>query len=154
MTMPGGYQSQQPGYQAGSYPPPAAGAHPEPPVVHLGGIVATQTQIVTPIGAWPAGDVTITVRDETMMVHKTPTWAIVLAIVGFFIVTVFSLFFLLAKEDVPTGGLRIVVTARNGQTYTEMFRVTSVGARNSLLQQIGLMQQVTDRERWRLSGTN
>jgi hypothetical protein len=38
---------------------------------------------------------------NTYPVRKTPTWAIVLAVVGFFFVLFFSLLFLLAKETKP-----------------------------------------------------
>lgn len=152
MSMPGGYQ--QPGYQQSGLTPPPAYAAQEPPVARVGGVIATPTQIITPIGAWPAGDVQITVRDETVMVSKIPTWAVVLSIVGFFILTIFSLLFLLVKENVPAGGVRVIVTARNGQTYTELIPVPNPAARHNVMQQIGMMQQVSDRERWRLSGSN
>jgi hypothetical protein len=44
--------------------------------------------------------------------QKIPTWAIVLTIVGFFIVFLLSLLFLLARESRLSGYVQ--VTARNG----------------------------------------
>jgi hypothetical protein len=48
---------------------------------------------------------TVSFEGGTQQTRKTPTWAIVVAIVGFFVIFVFSLLFLLVKEtrSVPGG---------------------------------------------------
>ena len=51
-----------------------------------------------------------TVGGPAVASQKTPTWAVVCAVVGFFIVTVFSLFFLLAKQTVYSGVVQVTVT--------------------------------------------
>ncbi len=52
--------------------------------------------------------------DQSYTTRKAPTWAYVAAIVGFFIVTVFSLFFLLAKENVTVSNVVVGVRGQSG----------------------------------------
>jgi hypothetical protein len=54
---------------------------------------------------------------STRTVRKTPNWAIVVAIVGFLFVLVFSLLFLLVKETrIVPGGLSARFVDRHGRT--------------------------------------
>ncbi|GAA5182836.1 hypothetical protein GCM10023322_20640 [Rugosimonospora acidiphila] len=76
---------------------PAYGAN-EPTVMQIGEIQITATTVRTPAGVFPLRGSQWTVTDQWMTEQKIPTWAIVLAIVLFFCVTVFSLLFLLARE--------------------------------------------------------
>ena len=57
---------------------------------------------------WPARPGTVT--DYWHNEQKIPTWAIVAAIVGFCVLTVFSLLFLLVKETVYRGTVQVTVT--------------------------------------------
>ena len=60
---------------------------------------------------------TVTYETSTRTVRRTPNWAIVIAVVGFFVVFVLSLLFLLVKEtkSVP-GGLSVRFIDRHGRT--------------------------------------
>lgn len=88
-------------------------AQPEPPLVVIGEIAVTSNWLITPAGTVPLVGTEFFVSDFTRVEQKTPTWAIVLAIVGFFFVFILSLLFLLARESRMTGFVQ--VTARNGQ---------------------------------------
>ncbi|MGX9295812.1 hypothetical protein [Tsukamurella paurometabola] len=60
-----------------------------------------------------------------MTTRAIPTWAIVLAIVGAFVVCLFSLFFLLAKEDRTQGFVQVSVIGPEGRSYTTSVPVYS-----------------------------
>jgi hypothetical protein len=81
-------------------------------IAQIGEIQVTATTVRTPAGAFPLRGSTWAVTDQWVATQKIPTWAIVLAIVGFFCLTVFSLFFLLAKETVYQGV--VLVQVQNG----------------------------------------
>ncbi|WP_220387280.1 hypothetical protein [Agreia bicolorata] len=99
-------------------------SQPEPPLVVIGEIAVTSSWLVTPAGTVPLAGTEFFVTDFTRVEQKTPTWAIVLAIVGFFFVFVLSLLFLLARESRLTGFVQ--VTARNGHLqYQSNVPVTS-----------------------------
>jgi len=92
-------------------------AVPEQPLCQIGEIMVTTTMVHTPVGGCPLRGSQWTAQDQWIATQKTPTWAIVLAIVGFCILTIFSLLFLLAKETVLNGTVQ--VTVANGPfTYT------------------------------------
>jgi hypothetical protein len=76
--------------------PPAGG----PILVHIGEIQVSADAVYTPTGSFPVRGSQWYAQDQWSMTQKIPTWAVVCAIVGFCVVTVFSLFFLLAKETV------------------------------------------------------
>ena len=89
-----------------TYPPPAA-----PPLVTIGDISCTEDQVITPSGVRPIGEVSWGFTNMSHTWQTVPTWAAVCAIVGFFFVCVFSLLFLLAKEDKTGGQVQVVVQA-------------------------------------------
>jgi hypothetical protein len=94
---------------AGMIPPdPAA-----PVLVQIGDIRVTQSAVLTPAGWCPTRGANWNVVERVYPRSKIPTWAIVLAIVGFFCLTIFSLLFLLAKETVYEGFVEVWV--QNGQ---------------------------------------
>lgn len=70
----------------------------------------TSTTAHTPAGDIPLAGSSWQVADFWHSEQKIPTWAIVLAIVGFCVLTVFSLLFLLAKETVYRGTVQVTVT--------------------------------------------
>jgi hypothetical protein len=99
---------------------PAAG--PNDVLVHIGEIQVTGSTVYTPNGQFPVAGSQWFVQDQWTTTQKIPTWAIVCAIVGFCVLTVFSLFFLLAKETVMQGF--VVVTVSNGpNSFTARFPV-------------------------------
>jgi hypothetical protein len=73
----------------------------------IGDIEVTRTALRTPVGDVPLGAATVRVVDELLV--RTPTWAVIAAIVGFFVAPVVSLLFLLARESVPAGTARVTV---------------------------------------------
>jgi hypothetical protein len=109
--------AQQPTQQIpGSVSPPGAlmpvtapYPGPEPVIAQIGEIQVTSTTVRTPSGQFPLKGSQWTVTDQWVAEQKIPTWAIVLAIVGFFCLTVFSLLFLLAKETVYRGVVQVQV---------------------------------------------
>jgi hypothetical protein len=78
-------------------------------IAQIGEIQVTSTTVRTPAGQFPLKGSQWTVTDQWTAEQKTPTWAIVLAIVGFFCVIFFSLLFLLAKETVYHGVVQVQV---------------------------------------------
>lgn len=84
----------------------------EPVVVRIGDIDVTASMVRTPEGQFALRGSQWTVTDQWVAEQKIPQWAIIAAIVGFCLLTVFSLLFLLAKETVYRGA--VVVTVSNG----------------------------------------
>jgi hypothetical protein len=95
-------------------------AMPQQPLCQIGEIMVTNTMVHTPVGGCPLRGSQWMAQDQWMQTQKTPTWAIVLAVVGFCVLTVFSLLFLLAKETVLNGVVQVTVT--NGP-FTYVARV-------------------------------
>jgi len=96
------------------YPAPHGGA--EPVLVSVGDITCTASEIVTPVGTYPLAGTRWTVNDLSRTGRSTPTWAIVLAILLFF-VCLLGLLFLLVREE-RTSGVVNVTVQRNGLLYT------------------------------------
>jgi hypothetical protein len=101
-----------------SYPPQA------PPLVTIGDISCTQDQVITPSGTRPIGEVSWGFTNMSHTWRTIPTWAAVCAVVGFFVVCVFSLLFLLAKEDKTEGWVQVVVQG-SGFVHAVNLPVTS-----------------------------
>jgi hypothetical protein len=95
----------------------------EPLLVTIGDIGFSQNWVVTPHGAGPLDGATIEVDDRTHSVSKTPTWAIIVAIVGVFFFFL-SLLFLFVRETEISGYL--LVTVRSGDLeFTSTIPVSS-----------------------------
>ncbi|MFC7328834.1 hypothetical protein [Marinactinospora rubrisoli] len=103
----GGWQAP-PGYQT---TPPGG----DPTLTTIGDITVTQTQIITPGGTFPLRGSTWTINNLVQSEQKMPTWALLLALLGFLFICVFSLFFLLVKETRVSGTVQVAV--RSGQHY-------------------------------------
>jgi hypothetical protein len=88
----------------------AAAATPGPVIAMIGEIAVTSTTVRTPAGDIPLAGSTWQVSDYWHSEQKTPTWAIVAAVLGFCVVTVLSLLFLLVKETVHRGTVQVTVT--------------------------------------------
>jgi len=93
-----------------SGPGPGGPGMGEQPIAQIGEITVTTTMVHTPVGGCPLRGSQWTAQDQWISSQKTPTWAIVLAIVGFCVLTIFSLLFLLAKETVLSGTIAVTVT--------------------------------------------
>jgi hypothetical protein len=96
----------------------------EPVITRIGDVDVTATMIRTPAGQFPLRGSQWMITDQWIAEQKIPTWAIVAAIVGFCLVAVFSLLFLLAKETVYRGF--VIVTVSNGaHQYVSRIAVVS-----------------------------
>lgn len=84
----------------------------EPVLARIGDVEITSTMVRTPTGQFPLRGSQWTITDQWTAEQKIPSWAIVSAIVGFCLVAMFSLLFLLAKETVYRG--MVIVTVTNG----------------------------------------
>ncbi|MEJ3744545.1 hypothetical protein WEI85_14770 [Actinomycetes bacterium KLBMP 9797] len=108
-------------------PPPAASVPPADPgvvVARIGEIAVTSVTAYTPAGEIPLKGSTWHVSDFWHTEQRTPTWAIVMAILGFCVLTVFSLLFLLVKQTVYRGTVQVTVT--NGpRQYVARIPVTA-----------------------------
>ncbi|MFB2580956.1 hypothetical protein ACEXQD_06865 [Herbiconiux sp. P15] len=91
-------------------PPPASGQ----PLVRFGDVGMTDHWLITPQGMIPLAGTQIYITDQTRTERYTPTWAIVLAVLGFFFLFL-GLLFLFVRETRVTGFMQITVT--NG-TFT------------------------------------
>ncbi|BDH57510.1 hypothetical protein [Tsukamurella sp. PLM1] len=100
---------------------------PEPVLVSIGDIHCTRTEVITPVGTFPIAGSQWTVNDHTLTTRSTPTWATVLAIVGVFVVCIFSLFLLLVKEDQTQGFVQVTVIGLEGRSFTTSVPAYSLG---------------------------
>lgn len=95
-----------------AFDPPVGqpGVPAEPVIVRIGELAVTPSTIHTPAGGIPLQGSTWQVADHWTAEQKIPVWAIVLAVVGFCVLTFFSLFFLLARKTVYHGIVQITVS--------------------------------------------
>jgi type VI protein secretion system component VasK len=99
--------------------PPDAG----PVIVQIGELAVTSSVVHTPAGDIPLPGSTWQVADYWHTEQKIPRWAIVMSIVTFCVLTVFSLLFLLARETVHRGTVQVTVTNGTRQ-YVARLAVT------------------------------
>lgn len=130
-----------------SAPPPdyaATEAHPVAPgpvIVQVGDIAVTSTVVHTPAGDIPLAGSQWQVSDYWHNEQKIPKWAIVAAVAGFCVLTVFSLLFLLAKETVPRGTVQVTVTNGTRQ-YVSRIPVTDPAQVNHVHQQVNYIRSL------------
>ena len=62
--------------------------------------------------------------DQTQRIRKTPTWAVVLAVIGFFFLFL-GLLFLLVKEEHTAGTVTITVQGPQGQFHSQQIFASS-----------------------------
>ncbi|HEX6967749.1 MAG TPA: hypothetical protein VF174_02825 [Micromonosporaceae bacterium] len=113
----------------------------QPVIAQIGEITVTAHTVHTPVGDLPLAGSTWQVADYWQTEQKTPTWAVVLAIVGFCCLTVFSLLFLLVKETVHHGTVQVTVT--NGpRQYVARIRVTDQAQVHHINQQVNYVRSL------------
>lgn len=93
------------------YPAPG---QPEQFVLTIGDIGVSPSWVVTPNGTAPLRQSQWTAQDRTFTTQTTPTWAIVMAVLGF-LFCLLGLLFLLAKESQTSG--YVEVTVRSGGLF-------------------------------------
>jgi len=83
-------------------------AAPWQPLVEIGDISVDQTWVRTPSGSLPTAKAIWTVQDMTRTDTGIPAYAIILAVVFFFL-CLLGLLFLLIKENRTTGWMQVTV---------------------------------------------
>jgi hypothetical protein len=122
-------------------PPPDAPVAPGPVIVQVGDIAVTSTVVHTPAGDIPLAGSTWQVSDYWHNEQKIPKWAIIAAIAGFCVLTVFSLLFLLAKETVQRGTVQVTVTNGTRQ-YVARLPVTDQAQVSYVHQQVNYVRSL------------
>ncbi|SDZ41317.1 hypothetical protein SAMN05444365_11425 [Micromonospora pattaloongensis] len=116
-------------------PPPSADAPGALVVAQIGEIAVTSTLVRTPAGDLPLAGSTWHVTEEWQPEQRTPTWAVVAAIVGFCVLPVLSLLFLKVRTTVYRGTAQVVVT--NGpRQYVARVPVNGQARMRQLHQQV------------------
>ena len=121
--------------------PPVGPAAPGPVIVQIGEMGVTSTVVHTPAGDIPLAGSTWQVSEYWHSEQKIPTWAIVAAIVGFCVLTVFSLLFLLVKVTVPRGTVQVTVTNGTRQ-YVARIPVTDQSQVAYINQQVNYVRSL------------
>lgn len=110
-------------------------------MAQIGEIAVTSSTVHTPAGDIPLAGSSWQVSDFWQTEQKTPTWAIVLAIAGFCVLTVLSLLFLLVKETVHRGTVQVTVT--NGpRQYVARIAVSAQPQVQHLHQQVNYVRSL------------
>ena len=110
-------------------------------IAQIGEISVTSSTVHTPAGDMPLAGSQWHVADYWQTEQKIPTWAIVVAIVGFCILTVFSLLFLLIKETVHKGTVQVTVTNGSRQ-YVARIPVTNQMQVHQINQQVNYVRSL------------
>lgn len=124
--------------------PPATPAHAEQVLLQVGDMTVTQSVIHTPVGPVSVRGSQWLVQDQWLEYRKIPTWAIVLSIVGFFCLTIFSLLFLLIKESYYQGTVDVTVTNGDRQ-YTSRIPVLNQQQVQYVYQQVNYVRMLATR---------
>jgi hypothetical protein len=128
-----------------SVPPAAvplpAPVEPGPVIVQIAEIAVTSSVVHTPAGDIPLAGSVWLVNDYWHSEQRIPRWAIVCAVVGFCVLTVFSLLFLLVKETIPRGTVQVTVTNGTRQ-YVARIPVTDQPQVNYVNQQVNYVRSL------------
>jgi hypothetical protein len=114
-------------------------AEPGPVIVQIAEIGVTSTVVRTPTGDIPLAGSQWQVNDYWFTSQRIPRWAIVCAVVGFCVLTVFSLLFLLVKESVTQGTVQVTVTNGTRQ-YVARIPVRDQAAVSAINQQVNYVR--------------
>jgi hypothetical protein len=141
VTFPDSTPSDPWSVPAPEQPFPAGPAAPGPVIAQIGDMAVTSTLVHTPAGDIPLAGSTWTVNDYWHNEQKIPPWAIVAAILGFCVLTVFSLLFLLVKVTVPRGTVQVTVTNATRQ-YVARIPVTDQSQVTYVHQQVNYVRSL------------
>jgi hypothetical protein len=112
---------------------------PGPVIVQIAEIGVTSTVVHTPTGDIALAGSQWQVSDFWFTTQRIPRWAVVAAIAGFCVLTVFSLLFLLVKESVAQGTVQVVVTNGTHQ-YVARIPVRDQAAVTAINQQVNYVR--------------
>jgi hypothetical protein len=118
---------------------PVPAGDPGPVIVQIAEIGVTSTVVHTPTGDLPLAGSQWQVNDYWFTTQRIPRWAIVAAILGFCVLTVFSLLFLLVKESVAQGTVQVTVTSGTRQ-YVARIPVKDQNAVTAINQQVNYVR--------------
>lgn len=126
--------------------PPASVPLPEPVepgpvIVQIAEIAVTSSVVHTPAGDIPLAGSSWLVSDYWHSEQRIPRWAIICAVVGFCVLTVFSLLFLLIKETIPRGTVQVTVTNGTRQ-YVARIPVTDQSQVGYVNQQVNYVRSL------------
>jgi hypothetical protein len=119
--------------------PASPAAEPGPVIVQIAEIGVTSTLVRTPTGDIPLAGSQWQVNDYWFSSQRIPKWAIIAAIAGFCVLTVFSLLFLLVKESVMQGTVTVTVTSGTRQ-YVARIPVRDQAAVTAINQQVNYVR--------------
>jgi hypothetical protein len=119
--------------------PPGSADEPGPVIVQIAEIGVTSTVIHTPTGDIPLRGSQWQVNDYWFASQRIPTWAKLAAVLGFCVLTVFSLLFLLVKESVMQGTVQVTVTNGTRQ-YVARIPVRDQNAVTAINQQVNYVR--------------
>jgi hypothetical protein len=110
-----------------------------PVIMRIAEIAVTSTTVHTPTGGMPLAGSQWQVNDYWVSQQRIPRWAIIAAVAGFCVLTVFSLFFLLVKESVMQGTVQVTVTNGTRQ-YVARMPVRDQAAVTAINQQVNYVR--------------
>jgi hypothetical protein len=93
-------------------------------LAQVGDILVSQTKVATPSGVHELRGTQWYVADQSVTEEAIAQWALIAAIVGFFVVCVLSLLFLLVKEKKTSGIVQVTVQGE-GWNHTAPIPVVS-----------------------------
>jgi hypothetical protein len=96
---------------------PSLAASPVP--LQVGDITVTGDEVLTPVGRTPLRGTTWIITNQTQMVERIPSYAIVLAII-FALLCLIGLLFLLIKERTVQGFVQVTVQGPNFYYATQI----------------------------------
>lgn len=126
-----GYPTSPPMYPSG------AG---DPVLLTVGDVAVTRTSVLLPYGRFPLRGTTWTVQNQVFMTTGTPSWAVIMAVLGMLFICVFSLLFLLAKENKASGYLEVTVRGPDGLCHVTRIAALDPYTAQWVYQQVGQAQ--------------
>jgi hypothetical protein len=118
-----------------------------PQTIQLGDIWVSDGTVHTPSGSFPLAGSLWQVQDYTRVERTTPTWAIVLAIIGAFFFLL-GLLFLLAKEDRVSGYIQVsVIYPPSGQSHRVVLPATYAGFGQYIQQSVAVLEYMASQAR-------
>ncbi|GMA33172.1 hypothetical protein [Litorihabitans aurantiacus] len=132
--------------QQPAYGTPTGPGH-SPFLLSVGDLHATSTELVTPSGTFQLREVSVYAIDQSSTTQRTPTWAVVLAVLGalFFLL---GLLFLLVKETQTRGFVMITVEGQ-GRRHVSQVPIFDPNQRTDVMQRAAYLQMLAGQARQR-----